>query len=135
MSGGTARPAASPALHRLVVGLVGIHSCVLGLLLLLLPRFTLGLMGYGEPEDLFFPSQSGIFLLILGACYLLALREPALETVIVVSKGLAVVFLVVHAAFLGAPPVLWAAAAGDGAMLAAVLWTRGRRPAAPPSGG
>lgn len=135
MSGGGARPAASPALHRLVVLLVGIHSCVLGLLMLLLPRFTLGLMGYGEPGDLFFPSQSGIFLLILGACYLLALREPALETVIVVSKALAVAFLAVHAAFLGAPPVIWAAAAGDGAMLAAVLGTRVRTQPSPPSGG
>ena len=110
----------------LVVLLVGLHSCVLGLLMLLLPRWTLGLMGYGQPGDLFFPSQSGIFLLILGVCYLLALREPALVAVIVVSKALAVAFLVAHVAFLGAPPIIGAAAAGDAAMLAAVLWARRR---------
>lgn len=117
------RPLAA-RLHRPAVLLVGLHSCVLGLLMLLAPRFTLGLMGYGDPGDLFFPSQSGIFLLILGVCYLLALREPALVTVILVSKAMAVAFLVAHAAFLGAPPVIAAAAAGDAGMLAAVWWTR-----------
>ncbi len=113
-------------LLRLVVLLVGLHSCALGLLMLLRPRWTLGLMGYGSPGDLFFPSQSGVFLLILGVCYLGALRVPSLVAVIVVSKAFAVAFLAVHALFLGAPPVIGAAAGGDAAMLAAVLWARRR---------
>ena len=132
----TPRPAGVPVSDgplRLVVLLVGLHSVVLGLLLLFLPLWTLGLMGFGDPGPPFFPSQAGIFLLILGVCYLLALREPALVRVIVVSKAFAVAFLAVHAAFLGAPPVIAAAAAGDAAMLAAVLWARRRASISSPS--
>ena len=113
-------------LTRTVILLIGLHSCALGLLMLLLPLWTLRLMGFGDPGSAFFPSQSGIFLLILGVCYLGALRRPALVFVILVSKALAVAFLVVHAAFLGAPAVVGAAAAGDAAMLAAILWARHR---------
>ncbi len=111
---------------RLLVLLVGLHSCALGLLMLLAPLRTLGLMGFAETGPPFFPSQSGIFLLILGICYLGALVRRDLVWVIVISKALAVAFLLVHASFLGAPPVIFAAAAGDGAMLALVLWGLGR---------
>jgi len=79
------------------------------------------LLGFTEAPAPFFASQSGVFLLVLGVCYLLALRERPLLKVIVVSKAFAVVFLVTHAAFLDAPPIIWAAAAGDGSMLAALL--------------
>jgi hypothetical protein len=96
------------------------HSCVLGTLLLLAPRFMLWLFGFPETASLFFPSQSGIFLLILGVCYLVGLYDPGLVKVIVISKTFAVVFLAVHAAFLSAPRSIWAAAAGDATMLAAL---------------
>jgi hypothetical protein len=118
-------------LTRTVVLLIGLHSCSLGLLMLFLPLWTLRLLGFGDPGPLFFPSQSGIFLLILGVCYLGALRRPDLVIVILVSKAMAVAFLTVHAAFLGAPSMVWAAAAGDATMLAAILWAlrRARRAA------
>lgn len=81
------------------------------------------LSAFGFPPDVphFFPSQSGIFLVILGISYLLALAEPSFVLTILVSKALAVVFLLIHAALLSAPPIIYAAAAGDGAMLAAML--------------
>ena len=68
----------------------------------------------------FFPSQSGLFLVILGACYLRALAEPGFVVTILLSKACAVGFLLVHVVFLGAPPIMWAAAAGDAGMLVAV---------------
>jgi hypothetical protein len=77
-------------------------------------------MGFPPPVPLFFASQSGIFLLILGICYLLALVEPGFVKVILISKAFAVVFLVVHVGFFSAPPIIGAAAAGDAAMLAAL---------------
>lgn len=40
--------------------------------------------------------------------------------VILVSKAFAVAFLFVHSAFLHAPTAMWAAGAGDGAMLIAL---------------
>lgn len=101
--------------------LIGIHSCVLGIAMLSLPVELPRFMGFRSEPAPFFASQSGIFLLLLGVCYLLALRDRALLTTIVVSKAFAVAFLVVHAAFLGAPALIWAAAAGDASMLAVIV--------------
>ncbi len=100
--------------------LVGIHSCLLGVAMLCAPRWTLQTVGFQEVGPLFFPSQSGVFLLIIGLCYLRALVEPSFVKTILVSKVLAVGFLLVHVVFFSAPPIIWAAAAGDTSMLVAV---------------
>lgn len=105
---------------RGLIAFIGVHSCALGVLMLFAPHFMVHVFGFSQAASVFFPSQSGIFLLILGTCYLLALREPALVKVILISKAFAVVFLFAHAAFLSAPSSIWAAAAGDMAMLAAL---------------
>lgn len=107
-------------LMRLLILLIGIHSCALGVVMLFAPRFMLQLFGFPEGVPAFFPSQSGVFLLIFGICYLFAMAEPELVKIIVISKAFAVVFLFIHAAFLMAPPAIWAAAFGDTAMLAAM---------------
>jgi hypothetical protein len=106
---------------RTLAALIGAHSCLLGLAMLLAPRTMLGLLGFGEAGPPFFLSQSGIFLLILGICYLMAVTDPSMLKVILVSKAFAVLFLFVHAAFLGAPRIIWAAGAGDLAMLLALV--------------
>lgn len=105
---------------RGLIGLIGIHSCVVGILMLFAPSFMLRTFGFSEAVPIFFPSQSGIFLLILGFCYLRALAEPVLVKVILISKAFAVVFLFMHAAYLSAPPIIWAMFAGDATMLAAL---------------
>ena len=107
-------------LLRLLIALIGTHSCLLGVVLLALPQLTLRTFGFPADVPVFFPSQSGIFLLILGICYLLAVAEPALTKVILVSKALAVGFLFSHAAFFAAPPIVWLMLAGDASMLAAL---------------
>jgi hypothetical protein len=105
---------------RLLIALIGLHSLALGLLMLAVPRFMLRLLGFTGDIPIFFPSQSGIFLLVLGICYLIALREPAFVKVILISKAGAVLFLVAHAAFLHAPTIIWAAAGGDATMFTAL---------------
>jgi hypothetical protein len=106
---------------RLVVWAIGVHSCGLGVALLVLPLGLTGFLGFPAAATPFFPAQSGAFLLALGICYLLALRHRTLIVVIVVSKTVAVLFLGVYAGLLGAPPMVWAAAAGDAALLAVTL--------------
>lgn len=108
-------------LVRILAALIGAHSCLLGVAMLAAPRVMLGLLGFGETGPPFFLSQSGVFLVILGICYLMAVTDPAMVKVILVSKALAVLFLFVHAAFLGAPRIIWAAGAGDLGMLLAMV--------------
>jgi hypothetical protein len=112
--------------ERLIV-LIGAHSCILGLLMLFVPRYMMRLMGLDPSIPLFFPSQSGVFLLIIGICYLLALRQPAFEVIIPISKSFAVIFLTVHCLFLGAPSIIWAACFVDALMLAAFSAALSRR--------
>lgn len=114
---------------RLLILLVGAHSCILGLAMLFATGLMLSLLGFSTEVPPFFPSQSGIFMLILGVFYLVALVEPRYVWTIIVSKAFAVVFLFTHVMFLGAPPIIWAAGAGDAAMLTAVaaLLARHRR--------
>ena len=118
-----------------LVLLIGLHSCVLGVLMLSLPARMAGLLGFSSEMPAFFPSQSGIFLLILGSFYLAALKDSVFIWTIFCSKAAAVVFLLVHALFLGAPPLIWAAAAGDGGMLMALAavwgWERRRGKSGP----
>ncbi|MCM2315542.1 MAG: hypothetical protein NDJ92_10370 [Thermoanaerobaculia bacterium] len=117
-------------LLQLVILLVGIHSCVLGLAMLFATRRMVETLGFAPSVPAFFPSQSGIFMLILGLFYLRALAEPAYVWTILVSKALAVAFLLMHVLFVAAPPIIWAACAGDAAMLVAVaiMVRRHRRP-------
>lgn len=113
---------------QVVITLIGIHSCTLGVLMLFVPGPVLQFFGFAPPASLFFPAQSGVFLLILGTCYLLALKRPSLEVTIPISKVLAVTFLTVYAALFPIPRIIWAANAGDALMLAAFagaqVWRR-----------
>ncbi len=107
-------------LLRLLILLVGIHSFILGVAMLFATRFMVATLGFATSTPPFFPSQSGIFMLILGLFYLYALVEPSFVWTIIVSKAFAVMFLFVHVIFLAAPPIIWAAGAGDATMLIAV---------------
>ena len=113
---------APTGLLRAVVALIGVHSVLLGLAMLFFPMSFSKLVGFPPAASSFFPSQSGAFLLALGICYLLALRDRALVWTILVSKTVAVLFLLTHALFLDAPPSVLAAGVGDFAMLSATLW-------------
>lgn len=106
---------------RILILLIGAHSCILGVAMLFATERILAVLGFSTAPPLFFPSQSGIFMLILGILYLGALAERSYVWAIVVSKALAVLFLFVHVTMLSAPPVIWAALAGDSTMLVAVI--------------
>lgn len=106
-------------LMQAAITFIGLHSILLGAAMLLFPTPMLGLLGFPPATDPFFPSQSGIFLLILGAFYLRALVRPAYVELILCSKAVAVVFLLSSALVRPTPPLIWAAAAGDFSMLVA----------------
>jgi hypothetical protein len=106
---------------RSLIFVIGLHSSILGSVMLFVPNSVLPAFGFEQQRPPFFPAQSGLFLLILGVCYFASLRLPQLILVILVSKVSAVVFLVTFGVILGVPLSIWLAAAGDGAMLAALI--------------
>ena len=110
-----------------LIALIGLHSCILAMMMLFAPGFMLRTFGFPPQDSIFFPSQSGVFLLILGICYLMALVEPAFVKIIVLSKAFAVIFLFVHVVFLNAPVSIWAAFAVDSTMLVVLAVTLSRQ--------
>lgn len=107
--------------EKLLIVLVAVHSVVLGIALLFMPFTTLRLFGWETGGQIFFPSQSGVFLILLGGAYFAALWHRPFAWLLVVSKGVAVLFLVTHYLLGTGPAVLLAAAFFDGLMGAAVL--------------
>jgi hypothetical protein len=105
---------------RLIILLISAHSFVLGIAMLFFSRSVTQSFGFGMNGGVFWQSQSGIFLIILAIAYYLAYRElergRILVNFLVISKGLAVLFLLTHYMFFGAPLGILFAAAGDGAM-------------------
>jgi len=100
--------------------LVGVHSVVLGILMLLWPLALMQRVGWAYEGSPFFPAQSGLFLLILGCVYLVAVRYRVLASVLVFSKAAAVVFLVVETAAGYCPELVYLTAVADGLMGIAV---------------
>jgi hypothetical protein len=107
-------------LVRLLILFIGVHSLALGILMLFATDYMLRITGFPGVRPIFFPSQTGIFLFIFGIFYLHTLRDFSFVKTILVSKSFAVVFLTVHAVFLSAPPIIWAACVVDGGMLVAL---------------
>jgi hypothetical protein len=107
------------ALNALLL-VVAAHSIALGFTLLFLPRWALGLVGWGYTGQLFWPCQAGLFLMILGAAYASAVRVRPLVWLVVGSKASAVVFLLLSVVWLEAPSVVPLLGIGDGLMGLAV---------------
>ena len=106
---------------QIIIGAVGLHSLVLGTIMLLTPIPFLNWMGWSYHGPVFFPSQSGIYLLILGAAYFAGIFHRPFAWFLVTSKAIAVLFLLGHAMANTAPwPMMIQAALLDGLMGIAV---------------
>jgi len=121
-------------LRRLIVAAVAAHSLTLGAAMLAAPARVLALVRWPHDGSLFFPAQSGVFLLILGLGYLAGMKSRPFAWFLVLSKAVAVLFLVGAAVAGEAPRIVLLQAAGDGLMglaVALILWrTRAAVPVA-----
>ncbi len=110
---------------RIVVGLVALHSITLGVLNWLFAVNWIKVMRMSMPDVVFWPRQSGAFLISLGLAYGLGalssrhLRASAM--VIIFSKSVAVVFLFPEYFFRDAPPAIFFAGLGDLCILIVVI--------------
>jgi hypothetical protein len=102
--------------ERIAIAVVAAHSLVLGTVMLLAPGRLLHFAGWPVPHELFFASQSGIFLLILGAAYAAAIWHRPYVWLLVGSKLAACAFLYAWGIFRGAPFVVMLLGAEDACM-------------------
>jgi hypothetical protein len=115
--------------ERLVVHLVALHSVAVGLGLLFLTRWGTALGGWPDVVPLFFARQAGIFHFVVVAGYLLEYHRTGGVTFLLVTKSIAVVFLVTMTAVDGGPWMVPASAAAD-ALMGVIVWAVHRRAAA-----
>jgi hypothetical protein len=108
-------------IEQIIIGAVAMHSLILGTFLLLWPIEFLGWIGWQYEGSIFFPSQSGVYLLILGAAYLAGIQYRPFAWFLVASKAIAVIFLIGHYSLESSPGhMLLHAALLDGLMGLAV---------------
>ena len=109
-------------LEIVTILLIAGHSVILGAAMLFWPVVTLDLFGWDYQDPMFFPAQSGVFLMLLGGVFLVAIGHRRFTWFIIASKGAAVVFLVWQHFLLSpaAPATILLAAVCDGLMGAAI---------------
>ena len=98
--------------------LVGLHSITLGAWMYLATAPFYRLFFRSDPPDPFFARQAGLFLICLGLFYLAPLlnlgKYHRLILLIVVTKALAVIFLLTSAGATVAPAIIRLGGLGDG---------------------
>jgi len=116
-------PAAHPRVLtflRMVVLLVGLHSILLGAAICVFTRQFYALAFSIEVDNYFFVKQAGVFLLCLGMFYLFPLvdlkRYHPVIVPIVVTKVLAVAFILSNAQHTPEPGIIRLAGVLDGSM-------------------
>jgi len=95
---------------------IAAHSLAIGFALLAFPTWMLKAVGWEYTGEIFWPSQAGLFLIILGAAYAAAVKYRPLIWVLIGSKGSAIVFLLAHVVWLDAPKLVLPLGAIDGMM-------------------
>jgi hypothetical protein len=110
-----------------LVGLIALHSVVVGLLLVLATDWGARFGGFGEVSPRFFARQAGAFHFVVAVVYLVEFVRYRGVLLLVLTKSAAVVFLGLTAAFDQAPWLVVLSGAGDAAMGVAVLLLRRAR--------
>lgn len=111
---------------RALILMVGAHSIILGMAIYFATDSFYRIFFNAAVDNLFFVRQSGLFLILMGMFYLVPLRDPEKYRIIIlltiVTKILAVVFMLANAGHTPAPGMILLAAAGDGSMALALIF-------------
>ena len=62
---------------RALLALVGIHSIAVGIGLMAHPASVFEFMGYARCSEPFFPTQGGVFHIVMAVGYLMAAADPS----------------------------------------------------------
>ncbi len=107
-------------LLALVLNLIALHSFVVGVVLILQPHFLMEFAGFGHNYERFFPSQGGVFHIVMALCYTMAAKDlDAHRCMVVFSiivKGIATFFLLIYFFSMDSKWVILLSGIGDGLM-------------------
>lgn len=111
---------------QFVLGLAAVHSAAVGLGLILHPAPVLAWLGYAPVNEPFFPTQGGVFHLVMALGYGMSARNlerfRCLAVFAVVVKIIATIFLLVYWLFVSSLPIVLLSGIGDGLLAAALGW-------------
>ena len=113
---------ASKGMQRLwlCILLVGVHSLALGTFIFFFTESFYYLFFGTKVVNFFFVQQAGLFLFCLGLFYLVPLpdleRNHRLVDVMIITKIMAVLFLLINTRLVPRPEIIFLAAVGDSAM-------------------
>jgi hypothetical protein len=109
-----------------LVLLTGLHSLFLGIFIFFFTELFYDLFFLAEIDNFFFVRQAGLFLFCLGLFNLAILKDMKryyyFVKVIIATKALAFFFLISHAHLAAWPPIIFAAAIGDGLMALVLIF-------------
>ena len=114
-------------LERVLVSLIALHSVVVGLFLLFGTEWGARLGGFGAVHPLFFARQAGAFHLVAATAYMIEYFYYGGVLLLVLTKSIAVVFLLATGALDSVPWVVPLSGVADGMMGAVVVWVRRAR--------
>jgi hypothetical protein len=113
---------APKSLQGLTLGIlfVGVHSLALGTYIFLFTESFYYFFFGTRVVNFFFVQQAGLFLFCLGMFYLVPLadleRNHRLIDIIIITKIMAVLFLLCNSRLVPRPEIIFLAAVGDGVM-------------------
>lgn len=111
----------SPKHERRLVGLIALHSIIVGTMFLSAPQWTMRFAGWHAIDPPFFAYQAGIFHLVLATAYLLEVHRYGGVSILIAAKSIAFVFLITATIIDPIPWAVWTSGILDG-MMAVVAW-------------
>ena len=113
--------------ERGLVVLIALHSFVVGLFLVLVPEWGARFGGFGAVSPLFFARQAGAFHFVAATAYLVEYFRYRGVLLLVITKSVAVVFLLMTSVLDTVPWVVPLSGVADGFMALAVVLLRRAR--------
>ncbi len=103
-----------------ILGLIALHSCIVGISLITQPAFLMNLAVFGADCESFFPAQGGVFHIAMGICYIMAALKPnkrkCMITFSIIVKFVATFFLLTYYFTIDSKLIVLLSGIGDGIM-------------------
>ncbi len=107
-------------LLRILLRLIGLHSFIVGCALITQPAFLMKLAEFGPEYERFFPTQGGVFHIVMAVCYVMAsldLRKHYSMIVFSIAvKMIATFFLLIYYFVIDPKWIVLVSGLGDGMM-------------------